>query len=80
MMYVVFRFEGSGLVNCYPISYWKIFDDGDAVIKISDDDDPLFFRNGQWGCCGDPVEILEMEPDLRRFLRKEHGEKEQADS
>ena len=85
-MYVVFRFEGSGMVTCYPISYWMIFDDGDAVIKISDDE-PLFFRNGQWSVCGDPVQIIEMVPDIHRFMsmspvqfKEGHGEKEQADS
>ena len=75
-MYVVFQFD-SGMVACHSISCWMIFDDGDADINISGDE-PLFFRNGQWRVCGYPVEILEMEPDLRRFLRKEHGEKNQA--
>jgi len=76
-MYVIFRFNDHSVV-CYPISYWIVFKEEADIYLI--DDDPLEFRDGQWTYAGDSVEIIEIVPDLRRFLRKEHGEKEQADS
>jgi len=74
-MYVIFRFD-DGDVVCYPISYWLIFKDEADIYLI--DDDPLEFRDGQWRYAGNGVEILEIVPDIRRFLGKDHGEKEQA--
>jgi len=65
-MYVIFRFD-DGDVACYPISYWMVCKDG-ADVYIPDDD-PLEFRDGQWKYAGASVEILEMVPDIRRFLK-----------
>ena len=87
-MYVVFRFD-NGNVVCHTISDWMIFKDeaeDEADIYLPDDD-PLVFRNNRWTYAGNGVEILEIVPDIRRFMsmspvqfEKGHGEKEQADS
>ena len=70
-MYVIFRFD-DGDVVCYPVSYWLISKDGDEADIYFEDDDPLEFRNNRWTYAGDLVEIIEILPDIRRFLGKDH--------
>ena len=71
-MYVILRFNDHSVV-CYPISYWLI--SGEEADIYLPDDDPLEFRDGQWIYSGDTVEIIEIVPDIRRFLRKDNAEK-----
>ena len=83
-MYVVFRFDDGNIV-CHPISYWLIFKEKEEADIYLIDDDPLELRDGQWRYAGDSVEIIEIVPDIRRFMsmspvqfEEGHGEKEQS--
>jgi len=73
-MYAIFQFD-DGSIICQPISYWLISKNGEEAEIYIPDDDPLEFRNNQWTYAGDSVKILEIMPDIRRFLRKDNEEK-----
>jgi len=73
-MYVIFQFDDGNII-CQPISYWLISKNGEEAEIYIPDDDPLEFRNNQWKYAGDSVEILEVMPDIRRFLGKNHAGK-----
>ena len=66
-MHAIFRLD-DGTIACHPISYWMIFSDGKEADVYLVDDDPLEFRDGEWKFAGDLVEILEISPDIRRFM------------
>jgi hypothetical protein len=67
-MYAIFRFD-DGRVACQPMASWLVFSEGKEADIYLQDDDPLEFRNNRWTYAGDEVELLEVSPDIRRFLK-----------
>ena len=67
-MYVIFKFDDGNII-CQPIDYWLIFKGGNEADIYIPDDDPLELRDNRWTYAGHEVEILEVMPDIRRFLR-----------
>jgi len=66
-MYVVFRIVETGDIECFPMAHWVVHKDG-AEVELANED-TLEYRDGRWSYLGYEVEIVEMLPDIRRFLR-----------
>ena len=66
-MYVIFRVVETGDIECHPMAKWLVHKEGADVWTM--EEDTLEYRNGQWSYLGYEVEILEMMPDIRRFLK-----------
>jgi len=66
-MYIMFRVIESGDIECYQVSHWIVHKDGIDVWTL--DDDLLEYRKGRATFLGYEVEVLEMVPDARRFVK-----------